>query len=78
MTSPSVIVISHAKDLNYNFKRSLLGGDFVTKTKSQNIFATVDYKISDSWKSQSVLTTAKNSARTWSMVILAKQYSNVT
>jgi len=62
MTSPSVIGINNAKDLNYNFKRSLLGSDFVTETKSQNIFATVDYKISDSWKSQSVLTTANNSA----------------
>lgn len=62
MTSPSVIGINNAKDLNYDFKRSLLGSDFVTTTKSQNVFATVDYKISDSWKSQSILTTSNNSA----------------
>lgn len=60
--TPSQIGITNAKDINYNYKRSLMGSDFVTETKSRNFFATVDYKISDSWTSQSVITSANNSA----------------
>lgn len=60
--TPSQIGITNAKDLKYDFKRSLNGSDFITQTKSRNIFATVDYKISDSWKSQSVITSANNEA----------------
>jgi iron complex outermembrane recepter protein len=60
--TPSQIGLHNAKDLNYNYKRSLLGSDFITETRSRNFFGTVNYKISDSWVSQSVLTSANNEA----------------
>ncbi|WP_159802418.1 TonB-dependent receptor [Flavobacterium sp. MK4S-17] len=60
--TPSSIGINNAEDLDYNFKRSLLGSDFITKTRSRNIFGTVNYKISDSWASQSIITSANNEA----------------
>lgn len=68
MSSPSSIGIHNAADLNYDFKRSLLGGNFITETRSRNLFGTVTYKISDSWTSQSVITSANNEANgpgTW-------------
>ncbi|WP_116790372.1 TonB-dependent receptor [Flavobacterium psychrotrophum] len=60
--TPSEIGLHNAKDLDYNFKRSLLGSDFITETRSRNFFGTVNYKISDSWTSQSVITSANNEA----------------
>lgn len=68
MSTPSQIGITNAKDLKYDFKRSLNGSNFITETRSRNIFATVNYKISDSWTSQSALTSANNDANgpgTW-------------
>lgn len=76
--SPSAIGIHNAADLNYDFKRTLNGSNFVTNTKSRNFFATVDYKLSDDWKSQSVLTTANNEAAgpgTWMYLLPGNQMS---
>jgi iron complex outermembrane receptor protein len=60
--TPSQIGLYNANQLNYDYKRSLLGSDFITETRSRNLFATVNYKISDSWTSQSVITSANNEA----------------
>jgi len=62
MYTPSQIGIHNAKDLKYDFKRSLNGGNFITDTKARNYVATVNYKLSDNWLSQSVLTSASNEA----------------
>ena len=60
--SPSQIGVTNAKDLKYDFKRSLFGSNFITETRSRNFFGTVNYKFSDSWTSQSVITAANNEA----------------
>jgi iron complex outermembrane receptor protein len=78
MQTPSQIGITNAKDLNYNFKRSLNGGNFITETRSRNIFGTVNYKMSDSWTSQSVITSANNDAEgpgTWLYLLSPTQMS---
>lgn len=62
MHTPSSLGINNAADLDLDFKRSMVGGNFITKTKSRNIFGTVTYKISDAWTSQSVITSASNEA----------------
>ncbi len=62
MHTPSSLGINSAADLDLDFKRSLVGGNFVTETRSRNIFGTVTYKMSDSWTSQSVITSASNEA----------------
>lgn len=61
-TTPTGMGFHNAKDIDYDFSRSLLGSNFVTQTKSRNIFGTVTYKISDNWTSQSVITSANNEA----------------
>jgi len=62
MHTPTSIGIKNARDIDMNFNRSFTGGNFITETRSRNIFATVNYKISDSWTSQSVITSANNEA----------------
>lgn len=62
MQTPSQIGITNAKDLNYDFKRSLFGSNFTTETRSRNFYGTVNYKFSDSWTSQSVITANNNEA----------------
>lgn len=62
MHTPSSLGINDAADLDLDFKRSMVGGNFITKTRSRNIFGTVTYKISDAWTSQSVITSASNEA----------------
>lgn len=62
MHTPSTLGITNAADLNYDFKRSLLGSNFITETRSRNFFGTVNYKMSESWTSQSVITSANNQA----------------
>jgi len=62
MHTPSSLGVNNAADLDLDFKRSMVGGNFITKTKSRNIFGTVTYKISDAWTSQSVITSASNEA----------------
>ncbi|MFH6945512.1 TonB-dependent siderophore receptor [Flavobacterium sp. FlaQc-50] len=59
---PSKIGFNSANDLNYDFKRSFYGSDLITKTRSTNIFGQVNYKMSDSWNSQTVITTITNSS----------------
>lgn len=78
MQTPSQIGLNNAKDLNYDFKRSLNGGNFITETRSRNIFASVNYKISDSWTSQSIITSANNDAEgpgTWLYLLSPTQMS---
>jgi iron complex outermembrane recepter protein len=62
MHTPSSLGINSAADIDLDFKRSLVGGNFITETRSRNIFGTVTYKISDSWTSQSVISSANNEA----------------
>ncbi|MFP9113986.1 TonB-dependent siderophore receptor [Flavobacterium sp. RHBU_3] len=76
--SPSNIGIHNAADLNYDFKRSMNGSNFVTQTKSRNFFATFNYKMSDNWTSQSILTSANNEAAgpgTWLYLLANNQMS---
>lgn len=60
--NPSAIGITKAEDIPFDFKRSFFGGDFVTKTKSANIFAQALYKFNDKWSSQSVFSSGSNRA----------------
>ncbi|HMI06789.1 MAG TPA: TonB-dependent receptor, partial [Flavobacterium sp.] len=60
--SPSDLGIFNAKDIPMDFKRSFHGGDFVTTTKSVNIFAQALYKFNDKWSSQSVFSSGSNRA----------------
>jgi iron complex outermembrane receptor protein len=62
MHTPSSLGVNNAAELDLDFKRSMVGGNFITKTKSRNIFGTVTYKISDAWTSQSIITSASNEA----------------
>ncbi|KQB42579.1 TonB-dependent receptor [Flavobacterium aquidurense] len=60
--------VNNAKDLDINFKRSFLGDEFLTNTKTLNVFAQANYQISDKWTSQSVFSSSSNKAaglQTW-------------
>ncbi|WP_166921606.1 TonB-dependent receptor [Flavobacterium poyangense] len=59
---PSAIGFNSVNDLKYDFKRSFYGSDLITKTRSTNIFGQVNYKMSDSWNSQTVITTITNTS----------------
>ncbi|MBF4507418.1 TonB-dependent receptor [Flavobacterium sp. JLP] len=70
--------VSNAKDLNINFKRSFLGNEFITNTKTFNVFAQANYKISDEWTSQSVFSSSSNKAvgpQTWFYLLPNEQLS---
>jgi len=65
---PSDIGIFNAKDIPMDFKRSFHGGDFITTTKSFNVFAQALYQFNDKWSSQSVFSSGSNRAsgiQTW-------------
>ncbi|MBF4466302.1 TonB-dependent receptor [Flavobacterium sp. LC2016-12] len=60
--------VNNAKDLDINFKRSFLGDEFLTNTKTLNVFAQANYQISEEWTSQSVFSSSSNKAaglQTW-------------
>ncbi|WDF57952.1 TonB-dependent receptor [Flavobacterium sp. KACC 22758] len=62
------IGFNNAKDLKMDFKRSFWGDEFITNTKTFNVFAQANYKISDEWTSQSVFSSTSNRAsgpQTW-------------
>ncbi|GAA3783208.1 TonB-dependent receptor [Flavobacterium ginsengiterrae] len=66
--SIAALGFNNAKDLNMNFKRSFWGDEFITNTKTFNVFAQANYKISDEWTSQSVFSSTSNRAsgpQTW-------------
>ncbi|MCP2028246.1 iron complex outermembrane receptor protein [Flavobacterium sp. HSC-32F16] len=66
--SVTALGFNNAKDLNMNFKRSFWGDEFITNTKTFNVFAQANYKISDEWTSQSVFSSTSNKAsglQTW-------------
>lgn len=68
----------NAKDLNINFKRSFLGDEFMTNTKTFNVFAQANYKISDEWNSQTVFSSSSNKAaglQTWFYLLKDEQLS---
>lgn len=70
--------INNAKDLNINFKRSFLGDEFMTNTKTLNVFAQALYKISDKWTSQSAFSSSSNKAagpQTWFYLLANQQLS---
>lgn len=60
--TPADIGINNAKDIPMDFKRSFHGGDFITTTKSANIFAQALYQFNDKWSSQSVFSSGSNRA----------------
>ena len=67
---------NNAKDLNINFKRSFLGDEFMTNTKTFNVFAQANYKISDEWTSQTVFSSSSNKAaglQTWFYLLKDEQ-----
>ncbi|MEZ0128937.1 carboxypeptidase-like regulatory domain-containing protein [Flavobacterium sp. LBUM151] len=69
---------NNAKDLNINFKRSFLGDEFMTNTKTFNVFAQANYKISDEWNSQTVFSSSSNKAaglQTWFYLLKDEQLS---
>lgn len=66
--SPSSIGISNASEINMDWDRSFTGGEFMMNTKTANVFAKADYKMSENWKSQTVLSTSSNQSygpQTW-------------
>ncbi len=66
--TPQNIGITNANDIPFDFKRSFHGGDFVTTTKSMNLFAQALYQFNDKWSSQSVFSSGSNRAgglQTW-------------
>lgn len=76
--SIATLGVSNAKDLNINFKRSFLGDEFVTNTKTLNVFAQANYKISDEWTSQTVFSSSSNKAnglQTWFYLLENEQLS---
>jgi len=69
---------NNAKDLNINFKRSFLGDEFITNTKTFNVFAQANYQISDEWTSQTVFSSSSNKAaglQTWFYLLPNEQLS---
>ncbi len=60
--TPADIGIANAKDIPMDFKRSFHGDEFITTTKSANVFAQALYKFTDKWSSQSVFTSGSNRA----------------
>lgn len=70
--------VNNAGDLDINFKRSFLGDEFMTNTKTTNIFAQAHYQISDEWTSQSVFSSSSNKAsglQTWFYLLENQQLS---
>lgn len=70
--------VNNAKDLDINFKRSFLGDEFLTNTKTLNVFAQANYVISDKWTSQSVFSSSSNKAsglQTWFYLMPNQQLS---
>lgn len=70
--------VNNAKDLDINFKRSFLGDEFMTNTKTTNIFAQANYQISDEWTSQTVFSSSSNKAsglQTWFYLLPNQQLS---
>lgn len=70
--------VSNAKDLDFNFKRSFMGDEFIMNTKTLNVFAQALYQISDEWTSQSVFSSSSNKAsglQTWFYLLPNQQIS---
>lgn len=54
---------SRADQMNFNFKRSFMSNDFVMKTRTVNVFAQANYKMSDHWVSQTALSSSNNTSK---------------
>lgn len=75
---PSALGIKNAKDININYKRSFLGDEFMTNTKTFNVFAQANYKMSEEWTSQTVFSSSSNKAaglQTWFYLLANEQLS---
>lgn len=67
-STPNSLGLHSANDLDINHKRSFMGSEFITNTKAANFFAQANYKISDNWTSQSILSSSSNKSggpQTW-------------
>lgn len=76
--TPTTLGFNSAADLNMDFKRSFSGDEFITSNKTANIFAQANYKISDKWNSQTILSTSNNKSggpQTWFYLIGNNQMS---
>ncbi|OXB20733.1 TonB-dependent siderophore receptor [Flavobacterium tructae] len=70
--------VNNAKNLDVNFKRSFLGDEFMTNTKTLNVFAQALYQISDEWTSQTVFSSSSNKAsglQTWFYLLKDQEFS---
>lgn len=70
--------VNNAKNLDVNFKRSFLGDEFMTNTKTLNVFAQALYQISDEWTSQTVFSSSSNKAsglQTWFYLLPNQEFS---
>ncbi|EHQ27977.1 TonB-dependent receptor [Mucilaginibacter paludis] len=54
--------VSSADQLNINYKRAYQANDLVTTSDNVNFYGKVDYKISDSWQSQTSFSTTNSSS----------------
>ncbi len=59
-SAPSDIGFNSTDGLRMDFKRSFTGDEFMINTKTMNVFAQANYKISDQWTSQSILSSSSN------------------
>lgn len=48
-------------DINFPYNKTFLSNDLTYKTQMMNIFGQINYKISDSWTSQTILSRARSS-----------------
>ncbi|WP_374173279.1 TonB-dependent siderophore receptor [Flavobacterium tructae] len=70
--------VNNAKNLGVNFKRSFLGDEFMTNTKTLNVFAQALYQISEEWTSQTVFSSSSNKAsglQTWFYLLKDQEFS---
>lgn len=50
------------KDLGLGYRRSFLDNSLATESRTQNIFAQADYRISDEWSSETILATTSSAS----------------
>lgn len=59
--SPTVVSEKSIADLQFPYNRTFMGNDLPYQTQMVNIFAQANYKISESWTSQTIVSRARSS-----------------
>ena len=61
-TSVADLGVTSANKLNLDYRKSYQANDLVETSDNENFFTQADYKISDSWKSQTAISTTSSSS----------------